>query len=337
MVPCPLYTMTKPTHHNKEADKTADTNTAMTMQTTQTAPTTVATVSGHGVLENPNGTSHRLVWYAHNADGSTKAWDPAHDLSLTDLKQSSAGLEAIAKMVAGGLHGSPTLIVTTPTEKLGYENGTGTFGYVFYDHQDDIEVDVNGIKVLVHVDPADIPSHGVARVHLDAGQLYRKDWEPVFTARDADPFMYWYARAGRTILNGHSVSVSVGPKMLDRAKAVEAVLKATDKVAANNERQYAGRRSSALNNEIRNAVEASKEMAAATGTTVIPNTSDMMVPVYMSTEVCDLSAWPKSQMIRICKDNGMSLRPLSLKDGSPEVRMAIAKTMISNHYFVDRR
>lgn len=221
---------------------------------TQTLSVTNTAISNSVKLENPNGTSHRLVVY------NFPEWDAMRDLSLTDLTQAKAGLEAIGKWAAGGIGGNSHLIFVAPIEKLAAQNGTGTMAYVSGDYNpavDGISVDIAGLSVLVTVDARDIPAKGEwRRLHLDGGQLYAKAWEHPFSVRDEDAWTYWYCRT-LAVLNGKNanISISVGPKMLADAQAVEKVCNSVDPKAANAERQYIGRATSRFNAEVKNSNE----------------------------------------------------------------------------------
>lgn len=327
--------MTKPI--TRSSDEVPEAVNQKTMLTQTQTRSTQSDVEGHAVLET-NGNAHRMVWYAHNADGTPKAWDPFQDLSLLDLKQSKAGLEAIAKMTTGGLHGVPTLTINTPTEKLAYLHATGTFGYLFPGHTGDIDVDVNGTKILLRVDPADVPNYGIARVHMNGSELYRKHWEEVFTARDADPYIYWYATACSVILSHRNVSVSIGPKMMDDALAIVKVLEADDKLAADSERRYGNRRGSALKRDASETKEDILEVAKQTGVAPVANPADLMVPVFgHAGEMVDLGTWPKTRTIPVCMANGLAIKPMVLREGDVADRQSIAKAILKNGYFIDKR
>lgn len=283
------------------------------------------------VLENPNGTSHRLVVYNH------EGWNPTLDLSLTDLVQARAGLNGIAKNIAGGLHGSAKLLIVAPTEKLAFANGTGTFAYVrndFVPGVDDITVDLGNTRVFLTVDPADIPvEKGYRRLHLDGGSLYAKSWEPVFTARDDDPWTYWYCRAMSATLEGHNVSISIGPKMLDDAKAVMAVVQSDDPAVANEARLYAGRVSSRFGSAVKAQASEMAAVANETGVAPVVAASDLDVPLQ-SGGFISLKRYTPLVPIYLANASGMQLRARFLTADNDIARLAMAQAIRDNGFVV---
>jgi hypothetical protein len=311
----------------KTGTKTIDTDvTTQFMDTTTTlSPASVATAA-KVVLENPNGTSHRLVVYNH--DG----WNPQTDLSMLDLVQGRASLNAVAKFVAGGVKGSAKLLIVAPTEKLAFSNGTGTFAYVrndFVPGTDDVTVDVEGTPIFLTVKSMDIPNtKGYRRLHLDGGELYTKKWEPVFTHSDEDPFVYWYARTLSAILEGNNVSISIGPKLLDDAKAVEVVANSDNPAEANAARLFTGRYSSRFSRKV--ATQTSELVGAAieSGSGVTVGASDLLVPLASGGTI-SLVRFNKSTPIRLQTEGGMILRPRYLSSDADVSRLAMATTIRS--------
>jgi hypothetical protein len=315
----------------KTGTSTTANNANQSMDTTQTLSPVTDVVAAKVVLENPNGTSHRLVVYNH--DG----WNPATDLSLLDLSQGRAGLNSIAKYVAGGVKGSAKLLIVAPTEKLAFENGTGTFAYVrndFVPGQDDITIDVDGTPIFLTVKPEDIPDiRGFRRLHLDGGELYAKKWEPVFTHSDQDPFMYWYCRCLSAILEGNNVSVSVGPRLLDDAKEVVAVFNSDDPVAANAARLYNGRYSSRVQRDVNQQVQDYVGNAMETGKPAPIGSSDLVVPLQGGGTI-SLSRFNKSMPIRLATEGGMLLRIRYLTADTDVARLALAMVIRQQHLSV---
>jgi hypothetical protein len=262
----------------------------MTTKTiTQTSDaTSVASKFSVELVSNDAGTSHRLQAMFHD-------WNPATDLSLTTLSQAKAGMEAMAKYVAGGFSGNARLFTVAPTEKLAYLNGTGVFAYVRDDYRpglDDAVVMVGNAQVHLSVRSEFIPpERGFRRLRLDGGQLYAETWEGYSTSRGeidtdgnismrrwndkltADTFSYWYARCASTLLEENNVSISVGPRMIVEAERIMAVVNAEDPAAANEERRWIGRESSRGTTEVR-------EAAASMPAGFVANDSDLQVPLF---------------------------------------------------------
>jgi len=310
------------------ADTTDTKQSNMDTTLTQTQ-TTVATPNV--VLENPNGTSHRLVVY------SRPTWNPATDLSMLDLSQSRAALNAIAKWVAGGIKGSAKLLIVAPTAKLAFSNGTGTFAYVrndFVPGVDDLTIDVDGTPIFLTVDGKDVPNtKGYRRLHLDGGELYTKAWEPVFTHSDEDSFVYWYCRCLSAILEGNNVSVSIGPKLLADAQEVIKVVNSDDKAAANDTRLYIGRVSSRFSSDVKaNATEIiGNAIESGHGLDVSPG--DLIVPLAGGGTIT-LLRYNKTVPIRVMNEGGQILRPRFLSDDTDVARLAFATTMRQQHLSV---
>lgn len=303
-------------------DTTATNNPNMTTTTTVT-PTTVATAA-NVILENPNGTSHRLVVY------NRKDWNPATDLSMLDLIQGRAALNGVGKWVAGGIHGSAKLLIVAPTVKLSFDNGTGTFAYVRHDFipgKDDVTVDVNGTPVFLTVKGKDVPNcRGYRRLHLDGGELYAKAWEPVFCNDDEDPFVYWYCRTLSAILEGNNVSISIGPKLLADAEEIIKVVNSPDPAAANDARLYNGRVSSRFSADVKaNAAEIIGN-AIESGQGITIATSDLVVPLAGGGTI-SLVRYTKATPIRVMTEGGQVLRPRFLADDTDVARLAFATTM----------
>ena len=303
--------------------ETTDTNNP-NMTTTQTlTPTTVATPA-NVILENPNGTSHRLVVYNH------KDWNPTTDLSMLDLIQGRASINAVGKWVAGGIHGSAKLLIVAPTAKLAFDNGTGTFAYVRNDFvvgKDDITIDVNGTPVFLTVKSKDIPDcRGYRRLHLDGGELYAKKWEPVFCNDDEDPFVYWYCRTLSAILEGNNVSISVGPKLLADAEEIVKVVNSPDPAAANDARLYTGRVSSRFSQDVKAQASEIIGNAVESGQGIQIGASDLIVPLAGGGTI-SLVRFNKATPIRVMTEGGQILRPRFLTNDTDVARLAFATTM----------
>jgi hypothetical protein len=301
------------------------------MDTTLTQTQTTVATPANVVLENPNGTSHRLV--VRNGHD----WNPATDLSLLDLSQGRAGLNAIGKWVAGGIKGSAKLLIVAPTAKLAFTNGTGTFAYVrsdFVPGVDDLTIDVDGTPMFLTVDGKDVPNtRGYRRLHLDGGELYAKSWEPIFTHSDEDPFVYWYCRCLSAILEGNNVSVSIGPKLLADAEEVIKVVNSDDKAAANDARLYMGRVSSRFSSDVKaNAAEIIGN-AVESGRGVTIGASDLIVPLAGGGTI-SLVRFNKTSPIRVMTEGGQILRPRYLSDDTDVARLAFATTMRQQHLSV---
>jgi hypothetical protein len=313
--------MSKKTGTNPITETTAVNNS--NMDTTQTlSQTTVATPNV--VLENPNGTSHRLVVY------SRSDWNPSTDLSMLDLSQSRAALNGIAKWVAGGIKGSAKLLIVAPTVKLAFSNGTGTFAYVrndFVPGVDDLTIDVDGTPIFLTVDGKDVPNtRGYRRLHLDGGELYAKAWEPIFTHSDEDPFVYWYCRCLSAILEGNNVSVSIGPKLLSDAEEVMKVVNSPDKAAANDARLYVGRVSSRFSQDVRANTAEIIGNAVESGQGINVGASDLIVPLAGGGTI-SLVRFNKVTPIRVMTEGGQILRPRFLANDTDVARLAFASTM----------
>lgn len=294
------------------------------MPTTKTATQTTVATPANVVLENPNGTSHRLVVY------NRKDWNPATDLSMLDLPQGRAALNAVGKWVANGIHGSAKLLIVAPTVKLSFDNGTGTFAYVrsdFIPGKDDVTVDVNGTPVFLTVKGKDVPNcRGYRRLHLDGGELYAKAWEPMFCNDDEDPFVYWYCRTLSAILEGNNVSISVGPKLLSDAEEIIKVVNSPDPATANDTRLYMGRVSSRFSQDVKATTSEIIGNAIESGKGVTIATSDLIVPLSGGGSI-SLVRFNKTSPIRVMTEGGQVLRPRFLADDTDVARLAFATTM----------
>lgn len=227
------------------------------------------------------------------------------------------------------MKGSAKLLIVAPTEKLAFENGTGTFAYVrsdFVPGKDDITVDVDGTPIFLSVDGADVPNKGYRRLHLDGGELYAKKWEPVFTHSDEDPFVYWYCRCLSAILEGNNVSVSIGPRLLDDANEIVKVANSDDPQAANAARLYNGRYSSRVQRVVNQHVQEYLGAAKETGTPAQIGASDLIVPLQGGGTI-SLARFSKSQPIRLATEGGMLLRPRYLTSDTDASRLALATTI----------
>jgi hypothetical protein len=313
--------MSKKTGTTQLSDTTKQTQSNMDTTTTLDQ-TSVATAKV--VLENPNGTSNRIVVYNH--DG----WNPQTDLSMLDLSQGRASLNAIGKFVAGGVKGSEKLLIVAPTEKLAFSNGTGTFAYVrndFVPGKDDVTIDVDGNSIFLTVSGKDIPNtKGYRRLHLDGGELYSKAWEPTFTHSDVDPFVYWYCRTLSAILEGANVSVSIGPKLLDDAKEIVKVANSDDPQAANAARLYNGRYSSRVQRVVNQHIQDYIGNARETGVPAQIGASDLVVPLQGGGTI-SLARFNKTMPIRLATEGGMLLRPRYLTSDADASRLALATTI----------
>lgn len=311
--------------------KTTQGATLPKIETTETKPNmlqtqTVATTTAKVVLENPNGTSYRLVYYNH--DG----WDKTRDLSLTDLTQASAGLEAIGKMVAGGYTGGPNLFLVAPEEKVLYQFGTGTMAYVSNQYQkgrDDVVVEIDGMKVILSVDPQDVPTElGYQRLHLVSGTLYAKDYEKQkpLTPRASDPWSFWNCFAVSAMLTGVNVSVSVGPRTMQRARDILDVFNADDKVTAYATHLWAGRESSRVSRDAGTNLAELNALSQETGQPIQVNASDLDVPLRGG-GVISLGRFNKTTPIHIATAAGLNLSDRWLKDDTDAARLAMANSL----------
>lgn len=290
-------------------------NTTMTDQIKTSATTDLRPIVAFE--SNEQKTSHKIVVYNH------EDWNPLVDLSLNDWNQANAGLSAVAKFVAGGLAGSPKLIITAPTEKLAFANGTGTFAYVrndFVPGVDDVAVEIGGQTVLLTVDPQDIPTgRGYYRLKLDGGYLYKESWTKLVEPRMEDPWLYWYCRAFSAILEGFNVSVSVGPKLMHDAQQVMVVVNSDNPAEANETRRYAGRVGSRFNSTVR-ATEAQLETQEVQ---VSAGAGDLEVSLQGGGTI-SLKAFSPVQPINLVTSTGITLAPKFLSEDSDKARVAMA-------------
>ena len=303
-----------------------------TLQTTENTDTTNSMLtttntqvhSAKVVLENPNGTSHRLVYYNH------EGWQPEIDLSLTDLIQASAGLEAIGKMVAGGYIGNPNLFLVAPEEKVLFENGTGTMAYVANTYRrgkDDLTVEIGGKKIVLFVDPQDVPDTlGYRRLHLVKGQLYSKNIEPTYGPRDKDPWTFWNCTAVSAILGGSNVSVSVGPRTMQRAQDILGVANAENPTEAYDTHLWAGRESSRVQRSANAHLADYTRQAQETGQAVQVGAGDLDIPLRGGGTI-SLSRYDKATPIHVATAAGLNLSDRFLKDDTDAARLAMAASL----------
>lgn len=295
-------------------------NNTMTIEpSTQTQTQTTQATTRKVVFEHPNGTSHRLVAYNH--DG----WNPQQDLSLLDYVQVKAGISAIGKWVANEVAGSPKLVITAPVQKLMYENGTGTFGYVrndFVAGQDDRVVEVDGVDMLLTVDQKYVPDvRGYRRLHLDGSVLLVNKWEPTFTSKDEDPWQYWYCRTLSCLLAGGNVSVSVKSQdFIARCEAIMAVVNSDDPAAANEQRRYNDRVQSRFGKSVRDEAET---IAQETQGEVTVSAEDLVVPLKNGGTI-NLAQWPVHKLITLVTEGGITFRPQPVKTDEVSL-LAMAK------------
>jgi hypothetical protein len=224
------------------------------------------------LVSNQEKTSYRIEVRSRS---NVHEWDAAKDLSLVSLEQARPAMNAVARWVAGGLAGSPKLIIVAPVEKAGYENGTGRFAYVRHDYQakDSVVVEIDGNPISLAVDPQDVPDRGYRRLYLDGGELYSKSsYEGVFTNRgevlpsgevrvverngfkDDGSSMYWFCRASSALLDGSAnLSISIGPRLMDQAEQIMGVVTSPDPAAANSQRLYNHRQVNRFSTEVHEA------------------------------------------------------------------------------------
>jgi hypothetical protein len=329
--------------------KDKDNNTQMDQTTTQTNDevAVVLPVAGRAVLtSNDAKTSHRLTWMKEGRE-----WDAAKDLSLLDLSQASAGLEAIANYVSGGVSGTKTLLFVAPIEKLGYEFGTGVMAHVSHQHDpnDGVPVNLNGKKLIVHVDERDIPTEGWRRLRLDEGTLYGSPDEPISTVRGQvggwldssatesaskarkNTWTYWYCKALSAIMTGRNVSVSVGPLTLEKAKQVAEVAESNDPAAANDLRKFVNRRTSRDVRQVAEGVEVTRATLEGDGNSLVTSDEDFLVP-STDGQTVSLKTWPKGQALKWQDAQGLIGRPRFMKVGDTVERMQFARMIQQNGY-----
>lgn len=275
------------------------------------------------ILET-NGNAKRVVCYGQ------PDWLPERDLSLTQYTQASAGLSAIAKHVTGMLAGSPDLLIVAPLEKLGYENGTGAFAFVSdqFNARKGITVKINGESVFLTVKPEDVPtSTGWRRLYLDSGELYSQDWEEVYTRDGKDPWVYWYCKAMKAIMNGYNVSVSVGPKMWERAESIMEVVNSDNPLEADSARRFIDRETRRFQAEVSDQTVDNHENNAKAGK------GDLIVSDTNGNPV-DIGTWNPRKPIRLQKPSGIGLRALEIKDTSVQGRLAICQVIRAKNALV---
>jgi hypothetical protein len=307
-------------------------------------------VEGKAVLtSNEKQTSYRLTWMAKD-----RPWNPVADLSLLDLKQASAGLEAIGNYVGGTVMGSRTFLLVAPVEKFGYDFGTGVMAHVSHEHkpEDAIEVILGGNTLVLHVDPRDIPSEGWQRLRLNMGELYAdRETDPISTVRGqmggwlntsksesaakarTNNWPYWYCQSLSAIMAGRNVSVSVGPLSLDKAKQIAAVADAPDPKAANEQRKFLNRQN---NRDAKQATENTEVIRATSdgGKTLVVTDESFLVPTLDGGSI-SLKDWPKGKPIRWVDAQGLGGRPRAMKVGDTTERLGIVQMIITNGYRVD--
>ena len=332
------------------ADKALEEAPQDTMDQTQTTTQTAAVklpVAGRAFLaSNEAKTSHRLVWQKEGQDD----WNPNRDLSLLDLQQSAAGLEAIANYVAGGVSGSPTLLFVAPVEKLAYDLGTGVFAHVSdkHDPSEGVEVNVDGRKLIIYVDERDIPTEGWRRLRLDEGVLYSSPDEPDSTRRGQvggwlessnsesaqkakrNTWKYWYCKTMSAILAGRNVSVSTGPLNIDKARAVEAVCLADDPTAANDLRKFTGRQTS---RDVGQAKQETEVIFATTegGKNLVTDDASYMVPTSDGGMV-SMKGWSKDRSVRWMDNTGWISQPRFLKVADDLDILGTVQMILKNGY-----
>ncbi len=307
----------------KVSPPTAEKDNAQQDQIAEMTTTTKTSLSAlRAVIEsNDAGTSRRLVAYR------TTDWNPQVDLSLTDLVQARAGLNAIARFLAGDWNGNAHLLFSAPTEKLGYENGTGTMAYVHANFTaadsftvDETDEDGNTVQRFVTVDPAMVPANGFRRLHLDAGRLYPKAWETEILPENEDPGLYWHLRTVQALLGGRNISISLGPKTMDDAEAVLEVINSTDVKAANDTRLFANRERGRTIRQTR----ATTELFTAENVSV--EDSDLEVSLRGGGTV-SLKLFVPSGTVPVVTAAGIALKPLPIVDVSPQGLKALALTI----------
>ena len=282
-----------------------------------------------------NGQTGRLVAYAVE-NGEPRQWNPMTDMHLSNLVHAKAGIEAILKYFLEEAYGSPTLIFVAPKDKLAAVNGTGTMAYVSsrHDPAESVDIEVNGAKLALSVNPQDIPTANNGemawqRLRLSPGHvLYAESWEKPFTVRDADPWTFWYCTALSALLSGYTVSVGIGPKLIEKKEQALAVANSDNPVVANETRKYAGRQSAAARREVRANTEVIKEVAAFAGGALALEAGAMIVEANNGDTV-DLAVWLKSKPIAIVNAAGVALVPFVMNTGDDTERLAIARTIQS--------
>jgi len=298
-----------------------------TMSDTNTTTQTTVNTALNVLLETTaNGNSHRLVAYH-----SDRPYDPMRDLSLSNnLLACKAGLEMVAKYVAGGVFGNANLILVAPVEKLFATFGTGTMAYVSsaYDPaRDAVTVELEGVKYTLTVDQRDIPNEGWNRLDLLQGKLYKRSYEDSFTVRSENPWIFWYCLTGSAMLSEDvNVSISIGPKLIERAQQVMAVVNADNPEEMNEQRRFVNRQAARVNREMRDNLETAEVQVNAG----VPD-ADYMVPLYTGGEIT-LKDWPYRTPIMRRSDGGMLMEPIRLPQwGSDSLatRLAAATAITS--------
>lgn len=332
----------------QEENSTPTMDTQIITTTSDTA-TAALPVPGKALLtSNATKTSYRFTWMR---DG--RQWNEQEDLSLLDNIQAHAGLNGIARYVAGDVKGTPTFIQVAPEDKLERELGTGVFAYVNAKHDpgDPVVFDVNGNTLNVFIDENDIPRDGWWRLKLDAGQLYHDARDPQITVRGerggwlntADPrtdsyqkhyqdtWQYWRLRALSAILSGRNVSVSVAPWNLEKAQAVADVCNSPDPKAANDLRLFLNRRT---RRDVQEATETTVTILGETdGGKNIPQRDDMFIVPTTDGGTISLKGWPKGRALTWVDENGLGGdKPRRLKVGDDAELLGIAMMIRNNNY-----
>lgn len=278
------------------------------------------------VHENQDGTNRIAVYRG------THDWDPERDLSMLDLFQVNAALEMLGKFLAGGISGTPTLIFTAPIDKLFYANGTGTMAYVSSDHPAGkaIKFQHNGKEIALTVDAKYIPDKGWARLKLFRGQLYTTKLQK-FYFTDDDPWVFWYCETGSMLLgNDVNISISLGPKTIDRGMQIIDLLSADDKLAANETRRQSNREQARVMRGQKQAIDSAPEDV---DTSAMPDVA-FLVPLYTGGDY-SLKKHPVSEKIRTRNRSGFRGRPLELLADTDIAREAMARYILTENLTVE--
>lgn len=289
---------------------------------------------------NEGETSHRLVWYAKQADGSLKAWDGQHDISLNQYHHARMGLDALAKGIEGKLLGNGTVIFTAPAEKLEWDWGMGGMGWVFGDYQNDFVLPMpDGSSLAVEFDIKDLPRAGrlgVKQIFLSAGELSLGQEEFLLNGDIESSKTFAYALAMRGLLSGINVSVSVGPFLLEKAQGVVAMFEAPDKQAANATRQWLNRSASRTRMEIVQGVQEARALDVLAGGqgNPVPEDEHIMVPTTKNGEI-DLLVFVKtSKILPVVNKDGMAMNAITLQISKLQLKQ-VQRVMRQNGFLAN--
>lgn len=281
--------------------------------------------------ENDSHTHRRLVVFS-----TAREWDPATDFATGHtIDEATTALEAIAQFATGMIQGNSRLFLVAPAAKLFNAYGSGRMAYVRWDYTpvvDAIRIDMgDGNMLVLDVDPRDIPQDGYRRLRLVPNSRTplvgneRETFDYRGTHTNGDNGLFNRLTTFSALLDRVNVSVSIGPKTLDRALGVIAVLESNDPVAANEARKHANRQVARVNYAIRDS-----EMLTAEAETA--ESSEFDVPLSAGGTV-NLLQWPSSQPVHCENAAGLRTRPIVLND-DPASRLAVARQIQKEHLTV---